>query len=105
MPALAFFQPALLTKLYKLAPDNPVFLLMHHRAALFVCIFVASIWAAFHPNSRQLATIVVAISMVSFLLLYWRAGSPKALAKIARVDLIGLPALAYVGWNLFSYRL
>jgi hypothetical protein len=102
MPALAFFQPSLLTKLYRLQPDNPLFLLMHHRAALFLGIFTACIWAMFDPKPRQLATVAVAISMLSFLALYWRRGSPKALKKIAQVDLVGLPALVYVGWMAFS---
>lgn len=101
MPALAFFRPAMLTQLYRLQPDNPLFLLMQHRAALFVVIFVACIWAAFDPKSRQLASIAVAISMLSFLWLYWQAGSPKALRKIAQVDFIGLPALAYATWSAF----
>ncbi len=102
MPALAFFQPSLLTKLYRLQPDNPLFLLMHHRAALFMVIFCACIWAAFDPKSRQLAASAVGVSMIGFLVLYWRAGSPKALKKIAQIDLLGLPALAYVGWMAFS---
>lgn len=102
MPALAFFRPSLLTQLYRLQPDNPLFLLMQHRAALFVVILVASLWAAFDPKSRQLASVAVAISMVSFLWLYWQAGSPAPLRKIAMVDLIGLPVLLYVSWKAFA---
>ncbi len=102
MPALAFFQPALLTKLYRLEPANPLFLLMHHRAALFLGVLVTCLWAAIDPRPRQLAVAIVAISMLSFLAVYWRAGSPKALKKIAQVDMIGLPALIYVGWMAFA---
>jgi hypothetical protein len=101
MPALAFFQPATLTTLYRLQPDNPLFLLMHHRAGLFVAVFVACIFAAFVPEGRRLAVLVVGISMVSFLLLYWQAGSPPPLRKIANVDLAGLPVLAGVAWLAF----
>jgi hypothetical protein len=101
MPALAFFRPATLTSLYRLQPDNPLFLLMHHRAGLFVAVFVACIFAAFIPEGRRLAVMVVGISMVSFLVLYWQAGSPPALRKIANVDLAGLPVLAGVAWLAF----
>jgi hypothetical protein len=101
MPALAFFRPATLTSLYRLQPDNPLFLLMHHRAGLFVAVFVACIYAAFVPEGRRLAVLVAGISMVSFLALYWQAGSPPALRKIAHVDLAGLPVLAGVAWLAF----
>ena len=102
MPALAFGMPSLLTKLYRLDAASPLFLLMHHRAALFLVILVICIWSAFDAAPRKLASVAVAISMVSFLLLYWRAGSPAALRQIAVVDLIGLPALGYVMWRAFS---
>jgi hypothetical protein len=101
MPALAFFRPATLTSLYRLQPDNPLFLLMHHRAGLFVAVFAACIYAAIIPEGRKLAVLVVGISMVSFLVLYWQAGSPTALRKIAQVDLLGLPVLAGVAWLAF----
>lgn len=101
MPALAFFRPATLTALYGIRADDPLFLLMHHRAALFLAVFVACLWAAWRPEARQLAGIVTAISMLGFLLLYWRAGSPTPLRTIATVDLIGLPFLAFALWGAF----
>lgn len=102
MPALAFFRPATLTGLYGIRPDNPLFLLMHHRAALFMAVFVACLWAAWRPEARQLAGIVTAISMLGFLWLYWRAGAPPPLRTIALVDLIGLPFLAFALWGAFK---
>ncbi len=90
LPALAFFRPAQMQALYRVTPDNPLFLLMHHRAALFLGVFAACIIAAFHPESRKLASVVTGISMVSFLILWWRAGFPPALKTIATVDLAGL---------------
>ncbi len=101
MPALAFFRPVTLTALYGIRADNPLFLLMHHRAGLFLAVFVACLWAAWQPEARQLAGIVTAISMLGFLWLYWRAGSPMALRTIALVDLIGLPFLAFALWGAF----
>lgn len=102
VPAAAFFRPAGISKLYRIERDNPLFLLMHHRAALFAAVFLACLIAAFDPGSRRLATVIVAISMLSFLLLWWRAGSPAALGTIARVDMLGLPALALAGLSAFG---
>ena len=100
-PAFAFFRPATLATLYGLAADNPLFLLMHHRAALFVAVFTACLYAAFVPDGRRLACIVVGISMGSFLILYWHAGQPTALRRIAIVDLAGLPFLALAAFLAF----
>jgi len=102
MPALALFRPATLTTLYGVAGDSPLFLLMQHRAALFFAVFAACVWAAFVPEGRRLAVLVVGISMLSFLVLYWQAGSPMPLKRIALVDLAGLPILAGVAW--FAFR-
>jgi hypothetical protein len=102
MPAMAFFRPAMLKQLYRLEPGNPLFLLMHHRAALFLLVLVMCIWSAIDPAPRRLASLAVTISMLSFLWLYRRAGMPPALKKIANVDFLGLPALAYVLWNAFA---
>lgn len=101
-PALAFFRPAMLGAMYRLPADSPLFLLMRHRAALFLIVFIIAIWAAASPGVRQLASVAIAISMLSFLALYWQAGSPTALRTIARVDMIGLPILAWVAWRAFS---
>ena len=101
MPALALFRPATLTTLYGVTADSPLFLLMQHRAALFLAVFAACVWAAFVPEGRKLAVLVVGISMLSFLVLYWTAGSPAPLKRIAMVDLAGLPVLAGVAWLAF----
>lgn len=101
VPALALFRPAILTGLYGVASDSPLFLLMQHRAALFMAIFVACVWAAFVPEGRRLAALVVAISIISFLVLFALGGSPAPLKRIAMVDLAGLPVLAGVAWLAF----
>lgn len=93
MPALAFFRPATLTRLYDMDAASPLFLLTRHRASLFLGIFVACLWASIHPEARPLASLLTGISMLSFLWLYWRAGRHLALRTIALVDLIGLPFL------------
>jgi hypothetical protein len=101
-PALALFAPPLLAKLYGVKPGDPLFLLMHHRAALFLAVVIACIWCALDPTPRRLSVVVVAISMLSFLAIYFAGGSPAALKQIAVADLIGLPALAFVAWKAFS---
>lgn len=101
-PALALFAPSLLTRLYGMNAGDPLFLLMHHRAALFFAIVVACIWCAFDPAPRRLGVVFAAISMLSFLALYFANGSPPGLKQIAIADLIGLPALAYVAWKAFT---
>lgn len=100
-PALALFAPSLLTRLYGVQGGDSLYLLMHHRAALFLAVFVACIWCTIDPTPRKMGVIVVAISLVSFLALYFANGSPPALRQIAIADLIGLPALAYVAWRAF----
>lgn len=102
LPALAFFRPAGLTKLYLIGPDNPLHMLMHHRAALFLAVFTACVIAAFDPGSRRLATVVTAICMVSFLILWWRAGYPAAFRRIVQVDIAGLPILAFAALSAFG---
>ena len=102
IPALALFRPALITRLYGVQPDSPLFLLMHHRAALFFAVLAACVWAAFDPGGRKLATLLAAISMLSFLFLYQSYGRPAQLSTIARVDLIGLIPLAWAGWYAFQ---
>jgi hypothetical protein len=102
LPAIALVQPSLITRLYGVNPDDGSFLLLHHRAALFGVIVVMCVWAMLDPATHRLVVVSVAISMVSFLVLYWRHGSPKSLRSIATADLIGLPALFYVAWRSFG---
>lgn len=102
MPALAFFRPATMTAMYRMQADNPLFLLMRHRAALFVVILVIALWAMLDPGVRRLGSVALAISMLSFLWLYWQAGSPPALKTIALVDLVGIPVLVLALWRAFA---
>lgn len=101
LPALALIRPAMIERLYGVDSTAPSFLLLQHRAALFAVIVLLCLWAMLVPDVRRLATVAVAISMVSFLWLYAKAGMPAALASIARADLIALPALALVAWRAF----
>jgi hypothetical protein len=101
MPALALFRPALLEKMYGVAPGTDSFTLLHHRAALFLVVVVISVWAMLRPEVRALASIAVGISMVSFILVWWLSGASPGLRTIALADMIGLPVLLFVGWHAF----
>ena len=101
-PALALARPAMLERLYGAADDPTMLTLLQHRAALFVAILAICLWAAADPGVRRLASVVCAISMLSFLALYALAGSPPALRTIALADLLFLPVLAFAAWRAFS---
>jgi hypothetical protein len=101
VPALALFKPSLLTRLYGASAGSNTYLLLHHRAALFAGVFIACLWALTKTESRQLAVVIVGLSMLSFLILYFVNGMPKSLQSIAIIDLVGLPFLMVVGWNAF----
>jgi hypothetical protein len=97
-PALALFLPAMLTRLYGVEKGSTTFTLMHHRAALFVVIFVICLWAIFRTDVRPLALVTVGLSMVSFLVIWAMAGAPAQLRSIAVADIIGIPFLLTAAW-------
>jgi hypothetical protein len=100
MPALVLFVPSLTERLYGVPPTGDVGLLLVHRGALFLGVLLVALYAAFAPEARRAASIVVAVSMLSFLFLYVRAGFPAgSLRTIALADLAGLLPLALVMWD------
>jgi hypothetical protein len=101
LPAFALFKPSLLTSLYKVQADSVAYVLLHHRAAMFFGVFAACLWALLQPQSRQLATVVVGISMISFLGLFVLGGMPDSLRLIVIVDSIGIVFLAIAAWDAF----
>lgn len=101
VPAAALFMPSLVTRLYGVEGGSTVFLLLHHRAALFAVVVVVCVWAALRAEVRPLAVAAVGLSMLSFLLLYALAGQPGALRAIAVADLLGLPFLAWAAWAAY----
>jgi hypothetical protein len=102
MPALPLIRPAMIARLYGVDGEGPLALLLTHRAAMFAMVVAATLIAIFDPAARLLAVVVVAISMLSFLLLYTRAGLPAgAMRTIALVDAAGLVPLAFVAVMAF----
>jgi hypothetical protein len=102
VPASMLFRPQAIGRLYRIDASGPLLSLLQHRAALFAIVVLACIWAMIDPASRRLAVAVIATSMLSFLAIYWHAGSPPALKTIALADLAGLPFLAIAGWIAFA---
>ena len=102
LPGAAFLRPALITSLYGVAPSSDAFVLLQHRAALFLVVAVVCVSAALQPETRRLGAIVVALSMLSFLLLFAIGGMPASLRLIATVDALGLLPLSFVAWRAFS---
>ena len=99
IPALALVRPSLLTTLYAIDLNSPVYILVWHRAALFAMAVVICVWAVFRPEVRALASVAMAISMIGFLSLFILNGSPPSLRVIALADLACLPFLAFAAWN------
>lgn len=100
-PALALVRPAMIETLYGVTRDMAAFPLVQHRAALFAAVVAICLWAMADARVRRLASVACAISMLSFLLLWWLAGAPPALRTIALADLLFLPVLAFAGWRAF----
>jgi hypothetical protein len=101
-PALAFFRHGYSHNIISPALNSdPLFPLMHHRAALFVAVFALCLWSAFDSQPRRAAVVVTGISMLSFLALYFLNDSPKPLKTIAMVDLVGIPFLFFVAWKSY----
>lgn len=98
-PAAAVFAPRLLERLYGIAPEGDLGVLMTHRAALFLAILALCLYAVVAPGARRAASLAAAISVVGFLIVYARAGMPRGpLVGIAIGDLVALPPLALVSW-------
>lgn len=99
-PALAVFFPSILTKLYGVSAEGDMGVLLMHRGGLFLAVFIAALLATFMLDMRRLASLILAISILSFLLIYVRAEMPEgSLRKIAVADGIGLLPLMWVIWQ------
>jgi hypothetical protein len=95
-PATVLVAPGLLQTLYGVSGQGEVGILLTHRGGLFLAVVVACVLAAFDPSARRAASLVVSISVVSFLAVYCLAGMPPgSLRTIALADLLALLPLAY----------
>jgi len=103
LPSLVLFAPSFVEKLYGVDPLGDIGVLLVHRGAMFFTVVVVSFLAIFEPGVRWIASIVVAISLLSYLLVYARAGMPAGVLRpIALVDLAGVAPLFFVTY--FAWR-
>lgn len=88
-----------LRSLYGVAIDDPnLALLMRHRAVLFGIVGAMLIAAVFVPAWQALATVLAAVSVVSYCILYGLTpGINAALRTVFMVDLVAAAALAVAG--------
>jgi hypothetical protein len=104
-PAAVLLFPALTERMYGVAADGQIGLLLVHRAALFAAVVAVCVYAALEPAARRAATILVGLSVLSFLVLYARASAPPGpLRTIALADAAALLPLAYVIFRAWSAR-
>lgn len=96
-PALATFSPALRRRMYGVDADPQLNVILTHRGMLFLAVAVVCAYAGFVPAARQTASILAAISVVGFLLIYASARFPNGpLRPIALADAVALIPLAGV---------
>jgi hypothetical protein len=99
-PAAVLFKPVLTETLYGVSPAGPAGVLIVHRGALFLAVVIVALFAAFAPEARKAASLVVGVSLLGFLFVYMAAGAPPGpLRTIAAVDALALLPLAYVAWR------
>ncbi len=105
MPSVPLFRPKMIETLYGVEPSGDIGVLLTHRSGLFLAILVTSVFALLSVEARRLASVVLAVSMISFLILYVRAGLPVGpLKKIAIADAIDLVPLAFVIWQAWFVK-
>ena len=99
-PAAIVFAPGLVKRLYGVPPGGEIGILLAHRGALFLAVCNTTVYAFVDPDVRRLASLILLVSVVGFLVLYMRAGKPAGeLRKIASADLAGLLPLGWVTLN------
>jgi hypothetical protein len=100
MPAAVLAKPDLIGSLYGVEATGDLGVLLIHRGALFLAIVVVCLYAAWEPSGRRAASLVVGISVVSFIAIYAFAGAPPgSLRFIALADVLALGPLTLVSWK------
>jgi hypothetical protein len=96
-PAMIAVVPGLVEKLYGVSSEGDVGVLLVHRGALLLAVCLTALYAIFDPGSRRLASLVLGVSMIGFLIVYVRAGMVSGdLRIIALADMLGLVPLIWV---------
>lgn len=80
--------------MYGVDENQQLNVILTHRGVLFLAVAFVCAYAAFASDARQAASIVAAISVVGFLLVYASARFPKgSLRTIALADAVALVPL------------
>ncbi|MEQ1493493.1 MAG: hypothetical protein ABL932_23400 [Terricaulis sp.] len=96
-PALATFSPALRRRMYGVDERAQLNVILTHRGVLFLAVAAVCGYGAFTPGARQAASIVAAISVLGFLVVYASARFPKGpLRSIVLADALALIPLTFV---------
>jgi hypothetical protein len=96
-PALATFLPALRRRMYGVDEGGALGVILTHRGVLFLAVAAVCVYAAFEFDARRAASIMAAISVLGFLVIYAGAGFPKgSLRRVALADAVALLPLAAV---------
>lgn len=104
-PAAVLFAPDLVRRLYGVEAQGDLGVLLTHRGALFLAIFISCVFGVFDPAARRAFSVLVAISVIGFLIVYARAGFPRgALRRIAIIDGAALAPLAWALWTAWIAR-
>ena len=84
-----------LARLYGVTDLSPdLALLLQHRAVLFGLLGGLLLWSIVRPALRPAALLAAWVSVLSFLLLAWVAGSPgTAIMRVVIADLVALACL------------
>jgi hypothetical protein len=99
-PTAVLFVPGLTRPLYGVTPSGDVGVLLTHRGWLFGAVIAACTFAILQPETRRVSSLVTAISVLGFLVVYVRAGMPTgALRTVALTDLVALVPLGVVLYN------
>lgn len=102
MPAAVVFSPSLTTRLYGVDATSAAGVLLLHRGALFLAIVAAGLFAMLDPDVRRACSVILAISMIGYLVVYAQAGLPSGpLRQVALVEAVGLIPLgfaAFMAW-------
>lgn len=101
MPAAAAFRRGGIGRLYGVEAGGALSLLLEHRSLLFAAVMVLCLWSALDAQVRPAAAAATGISVLGYLFLFARHGRPAGpMRTIAKVDLLALPLLGYVGLRL-----
>ncbi len=102
-PALATVSARLRRRMYGVESSGPLDLILVHRGVLFLGVASVCVFAAFSVEARPAAVLIVAISLLGFLIAYALTGAPQRLRTIALVDAAALVPFGLVALDILPW--